>query len=118
MGLDIAAYEGLTKNDSLKFVDGDVFNQQHEIVDIPDNALIAFINPAFPDRARDMKIAASTMLSTASALKQGLIAATTDGGRCLRSLPVIRKPAFKSTAQNNLSMPLARGSPRPARFGS
>ena len=55
MGLDIAAYEGLTKNDSLKFVDGDVFNQQHEIVDIPDNALIAFINPAFPERARDIE---------------------------------------------------------------
>lgn len=55
MGLDIIAYEGLAKNRNLKFIDGDVYNQQQEIVDIPENALIAFINPAFPDRARDIE---------------------------------------------------------------
>jgi len=55
MGLDITAYESLTKIDEVKYIDGEVYNQKLETVDYDDYDFVAHINPDFPGRADDVE---------------------------------------------------------------
>lgn len=55
MGLDITAYGGLTKVEDVKYISGEVYNRDLEIVDYGNYAMVAHINPNFPGRADDME---------------------------------------------------------------
>lgn len=54
MGLDITAYEGLTKLEGVKYIEGEVYNHSLEALDYDDYALVAHHNPYFPGRADDL----------------------------------------------------------------
>lgn len=55
MGLDITAYEGLTKIDGVKYINGVVLDKELEVVDYDAYALVPHINPDFPGRADDIE---------------------------------------------------------------
>lgn len=55
MCLDITAYEGLTKIDGVKYIDGEVYNKELETVDCDDYSFVARLNPNFPGRADDVE---------------------------------------------------------------
>lgn len=55
MGLDVTAYEGLTKVEGVKYISGEVYNRDLEVVDYDNYAMVAHINPNFPGRADDIE---------------------------------------------------------------
>jgi hypothetical protein len=56
MGLDITAYSGLTKIEGVKYLEGEVYNQNLEVLDYDDYDLVAYHNPDFPGRADDIEV--------------------------------------------------------------
>lgn len=55
MGLDITAYSGLTKIEGVKYLEGEVYNQNLEVVDDGDYDFVAYHNSDFPGRADDIE---------------------------------------------------------------
>jgi hypothetical protein len=55
MGLDITAYEGLSKIDGVQYLDGEVYKADLEIMDDDAYDFVAYLNPDFPGRADDIE---------------------------------------------------------------